>query len=60
MSVLGWLTAVVFVGSAIVYVVAMVGWLVTMVRQRDPSLPRRVCGWAAVVAVVALLVNALR
>lgn len=60
MSALGWLTAGGFLGGAAVAIVALVVWLITMMRDRPIHYSRRVCWVAALVALLSLFLNALR
>ncbi|WP_054666323.1 hypothetical protein [Lacticaseibacillus camelliae] len=52
-TVLAWL----FLLSLAVFVLSLIGWLITMLRGRDPQLPRRVCLIAAALAMASLAIN---
>lgn len=60
MDGLGWLTLFVFCGAAVVAIIALIVWLITMVREKDPHRSRRTTLIAAGIALAALLLNALR
>lgn len=60
MDGLGWFTLLVFCFAAVVAIIALIVWLITMVREKEPRRSRRTTLIAAGIAIVALLLNALR
>ncbi|KRO16685.1 hypothetical protein [Lacticaseibacillus saniviri] len=57
---LGFITLILFLGAGIIFILGLLCWLVMMTLDKNPKWARRVTLTSFLIAIVALVANALR